>query len=67
MTDEEFDELWTSCAWRGEIDTLRQQVKELERTVELYQAITTGFEHERIAEIVATLPSPPANTEGEQG
>ena len=39
MTDEEFDELWTSCDWRTEIDNLRAKVAELKKKIEalLYQ------------------------------
>ena len=31
MSEEEFNDLWDTCDWRGEIDKLRAQVAELKR------------------------------------
>ena len=46
MSDEEFDQLWTSCDWRQEIDQLRAENKQL--TEELNeQARLLGISAER--------------------
>lgn len=33
MSDDEFDVLWTNCAWREELDTARNRIPELETEV----------------------------------
>ena len=37
---------------QSDYDALRQRVAELERKVQLYESITTGYEHERVEAVL---------------
>ena len=69
MTDKEFDELWTSCDWREEIDQLRQSVEFYKRrcdTLQEWQSKMRDPERTIVCDVLANGHTLPPDNAGDR-